>query len=204
MDIKPTRSELINLKQRIKLARKGRDILKRKLDALIAELQKYLEAAKDARREFNEAYDNAKKKMDLAIAYDGLAAIKATALGSLMNLDVSLKPKNIMGIWVPEISYEISGNLGGVSPLTVSTRIHEASQAYREAVEKAMALVEAEMIVKKLLLEIDATKRKVNALDYKLIPDLEDAKSFISLHLEELEREDFVRLKKVAGKTSGT
>ncbi len=198
VDYKPTRSELIRLKQRAKLATKGKDILKRKLDALVVELRKMLSEVKEARREFDEAYGRARKSMALALAYDGIVAIKSAAINSGARLELEVEQRNIMGISVPKINYTVSSE--GKVLMGTSLRIIDASRRFQDVLLKAIGLIETEMAVKKLLLEIDATRRRVNALDYKVIPELEDAVRDIGFHLAESEREDFVRLKKIAGK----
>jgi len=198
MEIKATRSELIILKQNVKLAKGGKDILKRKLDALVVELMKILEKVKEVRKEFNEAYVGANKAVGMAIAYDGVGSLKSIGAASGMKIDVTVTPKNIMGVKVPEVDYEIEEKGQIVSPFTTSFRVYRVKDAYEDVVKKAMDLVEVEIGVKRVLIEVEATKRRVNALDYKIIPEMEDGIKFIQLHLDELEREDFVRLKKVA------
>ena len=198
VDYKPTRSELIRLKQRVKLATKGKDILKRKLDALVVELRKMLSEVKEARKEFNELYEEARKTMALALAYDGIVAIKSAAINSGITLDLEIQQNNIMGINVPKISYQIHSE--GNYLMGSSLRIIDAAKKYRELLLKAIGLIETEVAVKKMLVEIDSTRRRVNALDYKVVPELQDAVRDIGFHLAENEREDFVRLKKIAGK----
>ncbi|HDR53411.1 MAG TPA: V-type ATP synthase subunit D [archaeon] len=198
MEVKATRSELINLKQKVKLARGGKDILKRKLDALVVELMNMLDKVREVRSEFNVAYEKANKAVGIAIAYDGLAALKSISAVSGMKIDVDLKPKNIMGVKVPEVNYSLEERGQVASPFTTSLRVYRVKHAYEDVVKKAMDLVEVEIGVKRLLKEVESTKRRVNALDYKIIPEMEGAIQFIRLHLDELEREDFVRLKQVA------
>jgi len=199
MEVKATRSELIILKQKVGLARGGKNILKRKLDALVVELMKMLERIKEVRKEFNKVYEEANKAVGMAIAYDGVPALKSIGAATGMKIEVDLIPKNIMGVKVPEVKYEIEERGKVISPFTTSFRIYRVKEAYEEVVKKAMDLVEVEIGVKRILTEVEATKRRVNALDYKIIPEMDDAIRFIQLSLDELEREDFVRLKKVAG-----
>ncbi|MEC7508528.1 MAG: V-type ATP synthase subunit D, partial [Candidatus Thermoplasmatota archaeon] len=78
--------------------------------------------------------------------------------------------------------------------------IDEASDSFSELIEKIVKASEMEATLKRLLAEIEATKRRVNALEFKVIPELEEAKVFIQLRLEEMEREETFRLKRFKNK----
>ena len=81
-----------------------------------------------------------------------------------------------------------------------SPYIDEASDSFSELIEKMVTAAEMEATLKRLLEEIEATKRRVNALEFKVIPELEEAKVFIQLRLEEMEREETFRLKRFKNK----
>ncbi|MCZ7394817.1 MAG: V-type ATP synthase subunit D, partial [Candidatus Methanoperedens sp.] len=80
-----------------------------------------------------------------------------------------------------------------------SSRIDEAVDTYEILVEKIILAAEIETTMKKLLEDIEKTKRRVNALEFKVIPELSEAKDFIVLRLEEMERENTFRLKRIKG-----
>jgi len=81
-----------------------------------------------------------------------------------------------------------------------SSYIDEATEAFEKLVETLVQAAEVETTMKKLLDEIEKTKRRVNALEYKVIPELQEAESFIQLRLEEMERENIFRLKRIKDK----
>jgi V/A-type H+-transporting ATPase subunit D len=105
-----------------------------------------------------------------------------------------------MGVVVPKI--ESSGILKslherGYGIIGTSSRIDEAAETYEKLVEQIIVSAEIESAMKKLLEDIEKTKRRVNALEFKVIPELKEAEQFIKLRLEEMEREETFRLKKI-------
>lgn len=199
-DIKPTRSELIELKKKIKLAESGHKLLKMKRDGLILEFFGLLSRAKDVRSELDSAYDVANEKIGLAKAVEGSVAIKSIAFALKDTPYIELESKNVMGVVVPKIeSSQIRKNLcdRGYGIIGTSSCLDEAVEAYETLVEKVIVAAEIETAMKKLLDDIEQTKRRVNALEFRVIPELVDAERFIKLRLEEMERETTFRLKRI-------
>ena len=95
-DVKPTRSELINIKKKIKLSQNGYKILKMKRDGLIMEFFKVLEEAKDSRGALLEKYARAQEMMAIANTIEGSIGVKAAAFSVRENPDITLKSKNII------------------------------------------------------------------------------------------------------------
>ena len=196
-DVKPTRSELLKVKKQIKLAKSGHSLLKKKRDGLILEFFEILKKAKTLRQELVEEYKTALGKMNIARAIEGDLKIKSIAMAIQEIPEVSLKTKNIMGVKVPKIeSSEIKKALmdRGYGVYS-SAAIDEAANAYEKVVEKILVAAEVEITLKRLLGEIEKTKRKVNALEQITIPGLKGDASYIRLRLDEMERENFSRLK---------
>jgi V/A-type H+-transporting ATPase subunit D len=199
-DIKPTRSELINLKRRIALSERGYKILKMKRDGLIIEFFKVLETAKDSRSELLEKYGRAMEMMAFANTVEGAIGVKSAAFSVQEVPDITLTSKNIMGVVVPEIdSTKVRKSLTdrGYGLLGTTSAIDEAASSYEDLVEAIIESAEIETTMKKLLDEIESTKRRVNALEYKIIPELTEARDFIKMRLDEMEREELFRLKKI-------
>ena len=199
-DIKPTRSELIELKKKIKLAGGGHKLLKMKRDGLILEFFELLNKAKDVRSELDAAYAAANEKIGLAKAVEGTVSIKSTAFSLKDIPNIELETKNIMGVVVPKIeSSQIRKNLckRGYGIIGTSSCLDEAVEAHETLVEKIIVAAEIETAMKKLLDDIEQTKRRVNALEFRVIPELTDAERFIELRLEEMERENTFRLKRI-------
>src|SRR6056297_3751288 len=117
--------------------------------------------------------------------------------------DVKPTRKNIMGVVVPQIeSSRVRKPLDqrGYVLLGSSARIDEAADAYEELLESIILAAEVETAMKKMLKEIETTKRRVNALEFKLLPELYDNQEYIEQKLEEQEREEIFRLKKIKDK----
>lgn len=200
INVKPTRSELLLLKKKIKLARTGYSLLKKKRDGLILEFFNVLKQAKDTKKDLVASYNSALQKINVARAIDGDLAIKSISLALKSLPIVEVATRNIMGVKVPKISFsEFKKSIfeRGYGITSATSKIDEAAMAYEIVVEKVVATAEVELTLKKLLQEIEKTKRKVNALELLTIPQLEGAAKYIRLRLEEMERENFSRLKRM-------
>lgn len=199
-DVKPTRSELLKLKKRIKLARSGHSLLKKKRDGLIMEFFEVLKQAKNIRAELTRNYIKSEEYIATAIALEGSPAVHSAAMAVHQAPPVEVGSKNIMGVVVPRIRsgavkrhlYERGYGLAGGS-----ARIDEAAYAYEGVLEKILQAAEAETTMLRLIAEIEKTKRRVNALEFKVIPQLKKQAAFIGLRLEEIERENVFRLKRI-------
>ena len=199
-NIKPTRSELLELKKKIILSQSGHKLLKMKRDGLILEFFEIMDKAKNARSELMRSYDDATTKIAIARAVEGYVAVRSAAFSLTEKPEINLESKNVMGVIVPKI--ESSGVQKpllerGYGIINTSSRIDEAANAYERLVEQIIISAEIESAMKKLLDDIEKTKRRVNALEFKVIPEQLEAEQFIRLRLEEMERENTFRLKKI-------
>ena len=201
-DIKPTRSELLKVKKQIKLAKSGHSLLKKKRDGMILEFFEILKKAKTLRRELVEEYKIALERMNIARTIEGDLKVKSIAMAIKEIPDIKLTTKNIMGVKVPKIeSSEIQkAFMERGYGLYNSSAIDEAAAAYEKVVEKILLAAEVGTSMRKLLKEIEKTKRRVNALEFVVMPRLEEAQNFIRLRLEEMERENIFRLKRIKAK----
>ena len=201
-EVKPTRSELLRIKKQIKLAKSGYSLLKKKRDGLILEFFEILKRAKTLRQELVEEYKIALEKMNIARALEGDLKVKSIAMAIKDIPDVKLATKNIMGVKVPKIeSSEIKkAFLERGYGVYNSSAIDEAATAYEKVVEKIILTAEVETSMRKLLNEIEKTKRRVNGLEFVVIPTLDKQKGFIQLRLEEMERENTFRMKRIKAK----
>ncbi len=199
-EYKPTRSTLLEIKKKIKLSATGYKLLKMKRDGLIMEFFKILDKSKDIRSRITKGYKIAMEKIAIAKCVDGTIEVKSAAFALSENPTLGLKSRNVMGIEVPEIeaqSVKKSVNERGYGIIGTSARIDEAAQAYENLVEDIILAAEYETKMRKLIEEIDKTKRRVNALEFRVIPELESAEAFIKFRLEEMERENTFRLKRL-------
>jgi V/A-type H+-transporting ATPase subunit D len=201
-EFKPTRMELLDIKKRIRLSELGYKLLKMKRDGLILEFFRILDKARNLRAQLTEEYALAKQKINIAKAVEGEIAVRSAAFAVTENPTLELKSKNVMGIVVPAIeakSVKKKVNERGYGLLGTSMRIDEAAEAYENLLENIILAAEYETKMRKLIEEIEKTKRRVNALEYRVIPELKRSEAFIRFRLEELERENIFRLKRFKG-----
>lgn len=202
-DVKPTRKELMGIEDRIELSERGHDTLEQKRDGLIMEFMDILDQAQDVRSEVGEEYETAQETIDLARAMEGDVAVRGAAAALEEHPEITIQSKNIMGVVVPQIdSSKVKKNLEerGYGVLGTSARIDEAADAYEDLLESIILAAEVETAMKKMLEEIETTKRRVNALEFKLLPELRENKEYIEQKLEEQEREEIFRMKKIKDK----
>ena len=201
-DVKPTRMELIETKRKIKLSKSGYKLLKMKRDGLIMEFFELLPKVKDLRGQLSDLYSDAMEKLAIAVAADGKTALESAANCLNKAPEVELSSKNIMGVVVPSVevtAVEKSLEDRGYGLIGTSIRVDEAVHAFEKLSEMIILAAEGETTMKKLLDEIESTKRRVNALEFKVIPNLEEIAKYISFRLEELERESIFGLKRIKG-----
>lgn len=199
-DVKPTRSEELRLKERIELAENGHDILEKKRDGLIHEFMNFADEAKEVNEELADLYSQARLKMLMAKIYDGEDQVQANSFPIQSEPKISSSTNNIMGVVVPEIrseqiSRDIMDREYGV--VSASSRIDGVADKYEDLLEKIVEAAETQTKILKLLNEIEKTKRRVNALEHKVIPEFKEALDMVSQSLEESAREETFRMKKI-------
>jgi V/A-type H+-transporting ATPase subunit D len=202
-DVKPTRKNLMAIEDRIEFSEQGHDTLEKKRDGLIMEFMDILDQAQDVRSDLDETYQHAQRTINMARAMEGDVAVRGAAAALKEHPELTTESKNIMGVVVPQIeSSKVQKDLGerGYGVLGTSARIDEAADAYEELLEQIILAAEVETAMKKMLEEIETTKRRVNALEFKLLPDLYENKEYIEQKLEEQEREEIFRMKKIKDK----
>ena len=197
-EITPNRSTLLSLKKRIKLSQSGYKIMKMKRDGLIIEFFEVLEKAKKMREGVSSDYEAAMKKITIARSVDGEIAVKSAAYAIRSEPEVNLGSKNIMGMMVPKVeatAIHTKVTDKGYGVIETSAYIGEAAAAFEKLLDTLVRAAEIETTMKKLLDEIEKTKRRVNALEFKIIPELMESERFVRFRLEEMERENTIRLK---------
>ena len=199
-DAKPTRSEELRLKEQIELAENGHDILEKKRDGLIHEFMQVIDDAKNVNEELANLFSEARTKLHRAKVYDGEASVRSNAVAVQDEPTIRSEKQNIMGVVVPEIESteiqrEILDREYGVTGST--SRIDATAEKHEELLEKIIEAAETQTKILKLLEEIEKTKRRVNALEHKTIPEMKDSLDYVSQTLEENAREETFRMKKI-------
>lgn len=194
--VKATRMELLRLKKKKGLAFKGHKLLKEKRDALIGEFFKLIDDLNESMTKAEEKLAKAYKSLILAQALSGYSEVKLAAESNDKTLDLKGDIRTIMGVKVPTFETEhIQGSSRGYSLISSSVELDKAAGDFEEALKTIVILAELEATAQKLAEEIKKTKRKVNSLEQIVIPHIDNDIVMITMRLEEMERENFARLK---------
>ena len=200
LNIRPTRLEYIRTKRRILIANKGLKLLKLKRQALILEFFNASKTAAALRSSLQAELMKGYQSIRMAEMLAGTMrleneAMKIPQLGKLL-----IKPKNVMGVRIPKLEGGQSEKILTEHLLELPTSISEAVKAFQQVHKMVLDVAEKETTLRKLLYEIEKTKRKSNAIENVFIPRLLSAVKFIIFRLDEMERDTFIMLKTVKRK----
>ena len=202
-NVKPTRMELLKLRRRVKLADKGHRLLKEKRDALISEFMVVIKEYKDARKRVEENLKVAFYNLLMAEVLLGSRDLEQISGITLRDINLDFMTKNIMGVSVPIMKVD---NLirrvheRGYGFLSTNAKLDDAAKNFEESILSIVKLAEIEESVRRIAEEVEKTKRRVNALEFEVIPKMINIKNFITLRLEEQERESIFRSKRIKKK----
>ncbi|MFH1820815.1 MAG: V-type ATP synthase subunit D [Methanobacteriota archaeon] len=198
--VSPTRMELMKIRQRVNLAQRGHDLLKDKMDALIMELFDVLKKIQGSRNKALEQLSRGHRALSDCMAVLGSLETMQATNEAKKELQLEISNRHIMGITVPMVEVgEVKRNavVRGYSLLTTSSLLDTAAGEFEQAVKLLIGLAELEAVALAIANDLEKTKRRVNALEYILIPRLKEALKFILMRLDEMERENFTRLKRI-------
>ncbi|MHC1567728.1 MAG: V-type ATP synthase subunit D [Candidatus Syntropharchaeia archaeon] len=198
--VSPTRMELLKLSRRVKLADKGHQLLREKRDALISEFLDIVGEVRDVRKNTEEKLRSAFNDLIIAQAILGVETVRQISLVTDQDISLNFDTRNIMGVKVPVIEVgRIRRKVTerGYGFVDTSSVVDRCAKNFEEALEMVIKLSEIEETIKNLAKEVEKTKRRVNALEYIVIPRLKETAKYIRMRLGEMERENFARLKKI-------
>lgn len=190
--------ELLTLRKRRTIAERGRDLLREKLDALMIEFFQFVREINTLRARAQNLLAEAYESFIEAQMAMGYMKLEQTSVGVEDRFTIESKTRNVIGVTIPYIQVNVK-HLSGF-PYNVydtSAQLDEATLKMAEVIKAIAELSSAEAAVKKLAEAIAATKRRVNSLEYIVIPRMLNTIRYIEMHLEEAEREDFFRLKRI-------
>ena len=199
--IHPTRMELLTLRKRRKIAERGRDLLREKLDALMIEFFQFVREIANLRARAQEQLAKAYADFVDAQMAMGYMKLEQTSIGVEDRFSIDPKSRNVIGVIVPYLKVEVKALDGfPYNVYDTSIKLDVATNSMAEAIKLIAELSSAEAALMKLAQAIAATKRRVNSLEYIVIPRMVGTVRYIEMHLEEAEREDFFRLKRIKGR----
>ncbi|MCK9297748.1 V-type ATP synthase subunit D [Methanoculleus sp. YWC-01] len=208
-DIKPTRSGLLLVRRRMALAERIHKLLSMKLDGMMLELVKQTDRTARERRELEEKHNRAREMVAVAAMMEGATGVLLAALSVETYPTYTAGYKNVFGVQLPDfepVMVKKTLDQRGYGILGTSSVIDDAADAYEDLLEAIITSAELEEGVKRLLDDIERTRRRVNALELKIIPELEEARRFIENQRDEMERQEWTRLrriKKIKAKRAG-
>ena len=195
--LNPTRINLINTRRRITRAKKGYEILKKKREVLVLEFMKLIKESTKDRQYLHQLVQYAYKTVGMASTYVGTFELEEVAMHMEEAKPININVKNIMGVKVPEIARSHEEPALNYSLLSTNIAVDDIRIAFSDVIGTMIDVAQREQGLRRLVLEIDKTKRRVNALDYVVIPRMRHQSKYISLRLEEMDRDMFSALKHV-------
>ena len=199
LNVNPTRMELRRLKNRLKTATRGHKLLKDKSDEMIRQFMLYVRENKRLREEVEKELTDSLKAFMLARAVSSDAEIEEAIAMPTAKVSLETSSKNVMSVNVPvfEITKSEASGLYPYSFASVTSELDSSISSLTELLPKLLKLAEVEKTCNMLADEIEKNRRRVNALEYVMIPQLEETIKYIVMKLDENERGATTRLMKV-------
>jgi len=198
--ISPTRMNLITTKRRIVMARKGHRVLKRKREVLVIEFLRLLKESKQDRSYLNRLLEQAYKSVTIASAYVGDFELESVAMHVPEAERIGITLKGVMGVQIPEIVRTASIGKANYNLISTSIAIDDINESFTKTLETVVDVAQRELGLKRLVIEIEKAKRRVNALEYIVMPAMIKRTGYISFRLDEMDRDTFSALKHVKKK----
>lgn len=199
--VTPTRMVLNQLKGRLKTARRGHKLLKDKRDELMRQFMDVVKLNKQLRTRVEEGLTAAFSSLQVASAIMSPEMLEQALLYPRQSVELGLTYKNIMSVNVPQYSFQTKNNdPSEIYPYgfaQTSGELDDALDKMARVFEDMLELAQVEKTMQLLAEEIEKTRRRVNALEYVMIPELESNIKYIAMKLEENENATKVRLLKV-------
>lgn len=201
LNVNPTRMELNRLKKRLKTARRGHKLLKDKRDELMKKFIAIVKENKKLREKMESMVMDMHSSFVIARAVMRSENLDEALMVPRLSLDLGVSEDNIMSVRVPVFDYDRDRGKGAdIYPYglhSTSGELDGAVHSITEAFPVLMDLAEKEKTAQLLAREIEKTRRRVNALEYVMIPQLEETIKYITMKLDENERGNITRLMKV-------
>jgi len=195
--VNPTRMELLRLRKRLAVARRGHKLLKDKLDGLMKDFGEYAKAYKERRLAVDEHLPRVLKYFVLAEATSSRAVTEDALDLTRQDLVIETQLRRVMGVAIPHIEVSFGEVRGGYSLMHTSPELDSAIDSLKKFIPELLHMSELEQTVRLLSQEIEKTRRRVNALEHTLIPNMAETIKFIKSKLDEMERSTTSQLMKI-------
>lgn len=202
LDVNPTRMELANLKKRLSLASRGHKLLKDKQDELMRQFIELIRKNNELRNHVEEKLEKAMQSFAMAKSLLHENYIEELMAVPTRSVSLNMGRRNIMSVRVPQMNFQYDDSVDDATELTYgylnsNGELDLTFEYLVEVMPKMLELAEIEKTCQLMADEIEKTRRRVNALEYMTIPQLEETIYFIQMKLDESERAAITRLMKV-------
>ncbi|MCF7812245.1 V-type ATP synthase subunit D [Candidatus Gracilibacteria bacterium] len=189
-----TRMTMLNLKNQAKVARRGHKLLKDKQDGLMQEFLQIVRKAKQMRQDVEKSLQEANSAFLEAQAIMPKSILENTLSVPSQTLSLQVTTKNVMSVRIPKFELQSSGDALHYGFAQTRGELDIAIKKFSKVFQLLLELAEIEKSAENLAFEIEKTRRRVNALEHRLIPDLEDTLKYIAMKLTETERSAIVQV----------
>ncbi len=195
--VNPTRMEMLRLRKRLAVAKRGHKLLKDKLDGLMKDFSRFAKEYKAARRAVDNELPAVLKYFVLAEATSSRRITEDALDNTRQDMKIEVRTRRIMSVIIPELHISYGESAGGYSRIHTSPELDKAISGLKEFIEKLLKMSELEQTVRLLSAEIEKTRRRVNALEHTFIPRMAASINLIKNKLDEAERSNTSRLMKI-------
>jgi len=196
-NINPTRMELLRLKRKLKTAQRGHKLLKEKRDGLMKEFMAIIKQAKQAREKIEAILGDGFQAFLFAKATLGEELVQEALMVPTKKVSLTAAEKNIMSVKIPEFQLQEKGDYFCYSPISTNSDIDYSLKTFSQSLKDLVKLAQIEHSARLLSYEIEKTRRRVNALEYVFIPEMQKTNRYIEAKLAERERSEKVVLIKI-------
>lgn len=197
LEVHPTRMELLRLKKRVVMARRGHKLLKDKQDELMRQFMDLIKDIREIRTAVEKALEQAFRRFLFVSSAMSKAYLEEAVGFPSKTIALNVSRRTVMNIAVPEMQPTVEGEIRCYGFATTSSELDSSLHSLDQVVGEMIVLAQKEKWMQLLGEEIVRTRRRVNALEYILIPNLEETIKYITMKLSELERSNLSRLMRV-------
>jgi len=195
---RPTKIELIKLRRRLALASRIQKLIKDRVSILVMEFLQIAGQTVEVKRGLLDDFSAMYKALSLAAGYHGYIALEKEFTASEGGLEIAAGLRNIGGVKIPAFELKKARQaLRGYSLIDTSSWLDRTAELSEKCLEAIVELAELQRSMAQLGMEINRTKRIVNALEYLIIPGLQATIKYLNMKFEERDREEKSRLKRV-------
>ncbi|MFA7682106.1 MAG: V-type ATP synthase subunit D [Candidatus Peribacteraceae bacterium] len=186
--VNPTRMALMDLKRRTKAAQRGHKLLKDKQDGLMQQFMAIIRTAKDLRLQVEEQLGEAFRAYLMASVWLTDAQLANAIASPQAKITLSVQTKNVMSVRIPFFTVQKEGSARSYGFVGTNALLDRAVEKFEELFEVLVQLAQIEKQAESMAIELETTRRRVNALEHKMIPDLLETVKYIQMKLDESER----------------